>query len=276
MNIPALSILCMSVSALLSIGVPIGLLIYFRKKFKAKVVPALVGAATFVVFALVLERFMHQLVLKPGADGSTWMSSYPIMYMLYGSLAAGVFEETGRFLSFKLLKRRYGGIGTGLSYGVGHGGIEAILTAGIAMIIAIVLSVLANSGNLAQLTSGSNGALITAQIQGIASTAPAMLLVSGFERMFTLVIHISLSVIVFYSVYENRRVWLFPAAILLHALIDMPAALMQVGVLHNVLALEGMVFGCAVALALIAVYTHRKLKPVEVPTVEDGNAYEKV
>jgi hypothetical protein len=37
-----------------------------------------------------------------------------------------------------------------------------------------------------------------------------------------------------------------------------------------------MVFGCAVVLALIAVYTHRKLKPVEVPAVEDGNANEKV
>ncbi len=276
MNIPALSILCMSVSALLSIGVPIGLLIYFSKKFKAKVMPALVGAATFVVFALVLERIMHQFVLQPQADGSTWMSAYPVWYMLYGSLAAGVFEETGRFVAFKLLKRRYSGIGTGLNYGVGHGGIEAILLGGLAMINAIVLSVLANSGNIVQLTSGPNGALVTAQIQSLASTPSAMFLVSGFERMFALTIHISLSVIVFYSVYENRRLWLFPTAILLHALIDAPAALMQVGVLHNVLALEGMVFGCAVALALIAVYTHRKLKPAEVPTVEDGNVYEKV
>ena len=106
--------------------------------------------------------------------------------------------------------------------------------------------------------------------------APAMFLIPGFERMFALTIHISLSVIVFYSVYENRRLWLYPAAILLHALIDAPAALAQVGVLTNTLALEGMVFGCAVVLALIAVYTHRKLKPVEVPTVEDGNAYEEV
>lgn len=276
MNIPALSILGMSVSALLAIGVPIGLLFYFRKRFKAKVVPALVGAAAFVVFALVLERIMHQLVLQPGADGSTWMSAYPVWYMLYGSLAAGVFEETGRFLSFKLLKRRYGGIGTGLNYGVGHGGIEAILLGGLAMINAVVMSVFANSGNIAQLTSGPNGALVTAQLQAIAATAPAMFLLPGFERMFALTIHISLSVIVFYSVYENRRLWLYPAAILLHAMIDAPAALAQVGVLTNTLALEGMVLGCAVVLALIAVYTHRKLKPSEVPAVEDGNAHEKV
>jgi uncharacterized membrane protein YhfC len=267
MTVSSASILCMAVSALLSIGVPVGLLIYFRKKYKAKMVPALVGAAAFVVFAMVLEQGLHALVLKPQADRSTWLSSYPILYMLYGCFAAGIFEETGRFLSFKLLKRRYGGIGTGLSYGVGHGGIEAILLGGIAMVNALVLSVVANSGNLAQLTSGPNGALVTAQIQSLASTAPAMFLVSGVERMFALTIHIALSVIVFYSVYENRRLWLYPAAILLHALIDAPAALTQVGVLTNVLWTEALIFLCAVAVALIAVYTHRKLKPsdAEIP-----------
>lgn len=238
--------------------------------------PALVAAATFMVFAMGLEQVMHMLVLRPQPDRTTWMSAYPVLYMLYGSLAAGVFEETGRFLAFKLLKRRYGGIGTGLNYGVGHGGIEAILLGGLAMINAVVASILSNSGNLGQLTAGANGELIAAQIQSIAVTPSAMFLIPGFERMFALTIHISLSVIVFYSVYENRRIWLYPAAILLHALIDMPAALAQVGVLTNTLALEALVFVCAVALALIAAYTHRKLKPQDNPIVEDENAYEKV
>ena len=275
MVIPFASILCMAISALLSIGVPVALLFVFRKKFGAKIVPALVGAATFLVFAMGLEQVMHTLVLKPQPDGSTWMAAYPIWYMIYGSLAAGVFEETGRFLSFKLLKRRYGGIGTGLNYGVGHGGIEAILLGGVAMVNTLAMSVFANSGNIAQLTSGPNGQLVAAQIQGIAATPSAMFLVSGFERMSALTIHISLSVIVFYSVYENRRLWLYPLAILLHALIDAPAALMQAGVLQNVLALEAMVFGYAVAMALIAVYTHRKLKPPQAQVPEE-NAYGKI
>lgn len=275
MVIPFASILCMAISALLSIGVPVALLFVFRKKIGAKIVPALVGAATFLVFAMGLEQVMHTLVLKPQPDGSTWMAAYPIWYMIYGSLAAGVFEETGRFLSFKLLKRRYGGIGTGLNYGVGHGGIEAILLGGVAMVNTLAMSVFANSGNIAQLTSGPNGQLVAAQIQGIAATPSAMFLVSGFERMSALTIHISLSVIVFYSVYENRRLWLYPLAILLHALIDAPAALMQAGVLQNVLALEAMVFGYAVAMALIAVYTHRKLKPAQAQVPEE-NAYGKI
>ena len=269
MIISPISILFMAVSALLSIGVPVTLLFVFRKKLGAKTVPALVGAAAFLVFAMGLEQLMHKLVLNPGADGSTWMSGYPILYMLYGSLAAGVFEETGRFLSFKLLKKRYGGIGTGLNYGVGHGGIEAILLGGLSMVNAIVTSILVNTGNIAQLTTGPNGEMISAQLQSIAATKPAMFLLPGFERMFALTIHIALSVIVFYSVYENRRLWLYPAAIVLHALIDAPAALAQAGVLTNVLWIEALVFLCAVALALIAAYTHRKLKPADAPVPGD-------
>ena len=261
MTIPSLSILCMAASALLSIGVPIVLLIVLRKRYGAKVVPALVGAAAFVVFALGLEGLMHRLVLQPGADGSIALVNRPFLYMLYGSLAAGVFEETGRFLSFKLLKKRYGGIQTALSYGVGHGGIEAILLGGLSMINAIASSVIVNTGNIATLTSGKDGAAIAAKLQAIAATPSAMFLLSGAERMFALTIHIALSVIVFYSVYEKRRFWLYPAAIVLHALIDAPAALAQTGMLSNVLLIEGLVLLCAVALAALAVFTHRKLKP---------------
>ncbi len=275
MTISTGSIACMAVSALVSIAVPIALLIYFRRRYGAKVVPALVGAAAFVVFAMGLEQIMHLLVLRPDANG-TWLSAYPLGYMVYGSLAAGIFEETGRFLSFKLLRKRYGGIQTALSYGVGHGGIEAILVGGVSMISTIATSVMFNGGNAAALTSGPNAELVAKQLQAIAETPSAMFLVAGAERMFALTIHIALSVIVFYSVYGKRRTWLYPAAILLHALIDAPAALGQVGVITNVLALEGLVLFCAVALTLLAVYTNRKLKPMEAPAFEGGNAYEKV
>ncbi len=267
--VSSVSILCMAVSALLSIGVPVALLIVFRKKYGAKIVPALAGAAAFVVFVLVLGRIMNQFVMKPEADGSIWITNYPFWYMLYSCFAAGIFGETGRFLSFKLLKRRYGGIETGLSYGVGYGGSEAILLGGIAMINALVLSVIANS------TNGSYDTMVFIEAAVNAAQPPATFLLSGIDRIFTLSIHISLSVIVFYSVYENRRLWLYPAAILLRALINIPAALARVGVLTNDILNEAFFYLGAVALVLIAVHTHRKLKPVEIPVTEDENADEK-
>ena len=230
MIVPFESMLFMGVSALLAIGVPIALFVVFHRRYGAKVVPALFGVGGFIVFAMVLEQLLHVLVLKPQADGTHALMNHPILYMLYGSFAAGIFEETGRFVLFHIMRRKYRGIGTALAYGVGHGGIEAILLAGVTMLMTLVTVISVNSGVAAL---DQNPAL-AAQIQALAATPSYMFLISGLERMAALTIQISLSVLVFYAVYENRRVWLYPLAILLHAAVDAPAALMQAGVLKNV------------------------------------------
>ncbi len=261
MPVPFESMLCMGISALLAIGVPIALLVVFHRRYGAKFVPALVGVGGFVVFALVLEQLLHVLVLRPQPDGTHALMNHPILYMLYGSFAAGIFEETARFVSYHALRRKYRGVGTALAYGVGHGGIEAILLAGVTMLMNLITVISANSGGAAL---DQNPAL-AAQIQALAATPSYMFLISGLERMSALAIQISLSVLVFYAVYENRRVWLYPLAILLHAAVDAPAALMQAGVFKDVFALEGMVIVFAILLAFFAVYTHRRLEPASVP-----------
>lgn len=245
------SIVCMLVSAVISIGLPVALFLAFRKRFGFKVVPMLVGAAAFIVFALVLEQLMHTLVLRPGPDGSIALRSNPLLYMLYGAFAAGIFEETGRFVSFKLLKKKYTGVGTGLSYGIGHGGIEAILLAGVTMI-----------GNLAistALNSGASVPLSAAQLAALTQTPAYMFLVGGVERIFAVVIQISLSVIVWHAVNTKAKTWLYPVAILIHAAIDAPAALYQSGAIQSLFLVEGIVAVCATAVAMFAIFTNRKL-----------------
>jgi uncharacterized membrane protein YhfC len=46
----------MVLSAILSIGMPVTLFIIFHKKYKAPVLPMIIGAAAFIIFALILER----------------------------------------------------------------------------------------------------------------------------------------------------------------------------------------------------------------------------
>ena len=65
---------------------------------------------------------------------------------------AGIFEETARFVSFKILKKIFTGISTGLSYGIGHGGIESVLLAGFSMIAGLVFGILINTGNIGIIT----------------------------------------------------------------------------------------------------------------------------
>ena len=60
----------MAVEALLGFAIPVCLARWLIKKYKVRLSTILIGAATFVVFALVLEALVHQIVLK-GPYGAT-------------------------------------------------------------------------------------------------------------------------------------------------------------------------------------------------------------
>jgi uncharacterized membrane protein YhfC len=52
--------------------------------------------------------------------------SHTWLYAVLGALLAGLFEETGRFIAFKFLLKKRTDRKTAISYGIGHGGFEAI------------------------------------------------------------------------------------------------------------------------------------------------------
>ena len=124
-------------SAALCIVLPIALLVIVRVKTHRGLLAALTGALCFTVSALVLEQLLHSIVFS---SFPTLIQS-PGLYTAYACLAAGVFEETARYLGLSLLCRRDASLVTGFAYGIGHGGIEAILLAGTTSLSnAIVLS----------------------------------------------------------------------------------------------------------------------------------------
>jgi uncharacterized membrane protein YhfC len=182
---------------------------------------------------------------------------------------AGIFEETARFISFKILKKKYNGIETGLAYGIGHGGIEAIVVGGLPMVNTIVVSIMINTGAIETITGALQGAALeqtTAQLTVLLTTPSYSFLAGGIERLFAIGLHMSLSIIVFYSVYGKNKVWLYPLAILLHAVMDIPAAAMQAGVIKNVYVVELFGFISAIIFIVIARYIHKKLKHTIIKT----------
>ena len=82
----------------------------------------LVGAAVFLVFSQVLEKALHVYLLKTNPTTAAWLKTHGVAFALYGCLAAGLFEEVGRYLGMRLLVRPTGNPGTAVSYGIGHGG----------------------------------------------------------------------------------------------------------------------------------------------------------
>lgn len=191
---------------------PLGIMLFLHKR--GGTWPTfLIGAGTFILFAMILEQLLHHLLLSSGAwagiQGNIWL------YSLYGGLAAGIFEETGRFLAFRFALRRRQDRITSLAYGIGHGGVEAFLIAGLAMVSNLIIGLTcANAGTL----SPENAAIADALL----AIPAGLFLWSGFERLTAMGLHMALSVLVFASVRTNRR-WLYPAAILTHAAVNFAA-----------------------------------------------------
>ena len=262
MQVSTLSVFCMAVSAVCSVLIPVGLLIFFRKKLGASVVPFFVGCLTFFLSVMVLESILHRLVLTSslGAviQGNTWL------YALYGGLAAGVFEETGRLITMKFLKKKHNTPRTALMYGAGHGGIEVVLILGVGMAQNLFMAQAINSGAIAQLLAPLEGAELEAiniQLQALIATPAPYFLVGIVERISAVVLHIGLSVLVWQAAVKPGKFWLYLAAIGLHALADALAIIIQ-GFGAPIWAIECAIAVFALAVAFLARQIYRKDAPV--------------
>ena len=242
-TVPGLSVAFMAASCAFAFVLPAVLYIVLRKKLKARFVPLLIGAATFIVAALVAESAVHSVILGDG-NILSFLKANPLLYALYGGLMAGLFEESGRFASFKLMRKKYNESADALSFGVGHGGAEAILTLGVGMISSIVISVIFNSGGadtmLASLPEAQKQTLL-AQGEALAATPPGMFLVGIVERTGAVAFHIGASVLVYLAATGRGSFLYYPLAALLHLLLDIPAGLYQAGALNDIWVIEAIV-----------------------------------
>lgn len=256
----------MALCAVFGIVAPILLAWWVVKKYNVSIKTILVGAGVFVVFALILETIMHQIVLK-GPHGATIMGNI-WYYALYGGLAAGIFEETGRFLAMKwLLKKEPGTALTAVGYGVGHGGIEMILIYGITMISNVALAGLINSGQADTLLASaptSAVAQMQAQFQQLQDMSAWSYLTGIWERVSAIILQLSLSVLVWAAVRKGGKfLWLFPAAIFIHFLVDAGAVVLSKST--TMVITEVILFAEALAVAAMAWMIAKQLKE---PVVE--------
>ena len=252
-KVPNLSIVFMAASGVIGFAIPLVLLLYFRIKKKADLLPFFVGAGVMLVFALLLEQGVHGIVLSSplgeAIRGQIWL------YALYGGLMAGLFEETGRFLAFRtILKSRQDNDANALMYGAGHGGFEAAALLGITMINNIAWSITINSGNASVLTGSvppEARAQVEATIDQLINTAPGTFLLGGVERIFAVTLQLAFSVLVWFAAKNKRCRYLYPAAILMHFLCDAVAVLAQ-GAGIPAIGVEVIIGLMAAAAALIA------------------------
>ncbi len=205
------SLIGMIFSLILSFGLPIVLLILVKIKLKASLTSFIIGCATFIVFALVLEPILHSVVLT--ATG-TLLTDNIILYGLYGGLAAALFEETGRLIAMKFFMKESLNKQNTIMYGIGHGGIEAILLVGLTYISNLLSAFMINSGALQasmELVDAELQQTTFEQIKVLWELPAWQFYMAGVERLIAITLQIALSVLVYKAVSLKSRPYWFIA-----------------------------------------------------------------
>ena len=234
-------IVLLVLGTILMIGVPVALAIVWTKKKKEKLTTVLVGAATFLLFAVVLEKPIQNALVFPTAMGlpdhaaGRFLNARPLLMAFVLGLFPGAFEETGRLIAFKTVLKNRKNRETSISHGIGHGGFEVMFILGVTYITYIAYALMINAGTYGTLVE-QMAAQDPAQAEAGAAVAAKIAAFSGanlgldvVERIFAVMFHTGASMLVFYAVKDRKRFWLYPLAILIHTLIDFSAGLSFVG-----------------------------------------------
>ena len=221
MTVPTSSLIAMGAAAAFCALLPIGILIWWRRTERTRLLPALWGALAFLIFARGLEMGLHYLCILSDNAVSRAILSSPWLYMLYGALTAGIFEECGRFCMYKTVMRRYDGRAAAVTAGIGHGGIEAMTVSAASMALYLVFALCWNAGD--------TDALL--KLAGSAETAQT--------------VAATLAVLVFAAARSRAKRGYLAFAIGLHAIFAMPAALYQFGYVKQLFPVELWLAVCA-------------------------------
>lgn len=214
----------LSMLALCAVG--LCLIVQLNRRLPSGSTPYWLGAMAFVLFARVLEPvFLSSAGFAlPGQSVSTQQA---LVGLVLACLTAGLFEETGKYICLKVRSVRSNlDLPWLAKFAVGYALCEAVL---LGLISHAQLLYFYSSPDVLQTLELDSSAqmLIKKQVANLTEWTALFLLV---ERIFAILVQVGLTVLGALAVARRQLAWLM-AAILIHALINIPAASYQYGFL---------------------------------------------
>lgn len=258
------SIPSLAMTVLLMLAIPVAFFLYWRRKHKAQTNPGylIAGAIGFIVSARMLELGVHYLCIVADNPISRFINGNTAVFVLYGIVMAGVFEECGRHIVLKYILKKNHTRENAVLYGIGHGGIEILAVLLPTMILYLAIAILFSKGTAEEALQAlkiteDTAAAALPSVQAAAAFDFAAAALNVLERLLAMLIHIGLTVIVFYGV-QNAKKGFLPLAIALHMLMDTFPALYQRGAVP-LWAVELWAAAWTAVTVFIAVRLYRKM-----------------
>ena len=201
----------------LVIALPVVAATLWKQRSRALWSSLIFGAVTFLIAQLVRLSLLQGLSLLLNPVARSWD---PALLLWINSallvITSGLFEEGARWLVIGCFAKNVRTWREGVMFGVGHGGIEALLFVGGSVISALVLSLSAPTV-LAQLEQlpPEQAAAVQTQLDALTALRWWEPLLGAWERVPAMVFHVGASLLVLLGLLRRDRRLLL-AAMLLH------------------------------------------------------------
>ncbi|MCR5623641.1 MAG: YhfC family intramembrane metalloprotease [Lachnospiraceae bacterium] len=225
------SMLAMLETGLLSMIIPVGLIVTWKiknkKTGKVSIVPFIGGILAYMFFGFVLKTLFDALVLSFDTPVSRIIASNAFIAAVYFAVITAIFETGGKYFVLKKVFKdslnKYKSVKDAVSFGIGFGMLEIVLTLGVAYVRNYMYAVLINNGTLEQMIADYEKAGDASSVKDLQSIAnelttitPIDCMLYSVDRVALLLIQVALSVAVFYSIYKKKKK-LFTLTFVIHA-----------------------------------------------------------
>jgi uncharacterized membrane protein YhfC len=207
------------VTCLFAIAYPLVLALVARRRLGVGWRYFWFGALIFLLFQVVTR--IPAITVVGSVFGKQIRSSPTLLYVWLAVLVltAALFEEIGRYIGYRwLMGREEKTWSKAVMYGLGHGGLESFLLVGLSNLYALVQLAALSAVNLSSLPAAQRQT-VAAQLHAISLQPAWFPLLAGWERLWTIPIHVALSVIVVQVFRRHNLGWL-GLAIVGHMVVD--------------------------------------------------------
>ena len=197
---------------------PVILWIVWKKKTSARAFPLIVGVVAYI-FISILRVLPRAVILNDDVKQSPWL------YYLLSALISGILEEAGRYLVFRHAIANYDRWADSVSYGIGHGGWEMLMTDGVNgfSFDAFCLGTLYNSKGLEAFAGSEEEAVSILQSISEMTFFDSMTVV--YDCFSAMAFHVAMSVLVFTAVHHADDKKFLLLAMALHTTADLTPTL---------------------------------------------------
>lgn len=232
--------------AVLSFIFPVVFILVWKMRHHKSFKPTFIGVGVFLVFSQILTSIPYTIFVSLNHPIGNVLRTNPVLLAIYTGIVTALFEEIGRYLAFRYFLSDQEARQTAISYGLGHGGIECMLSIGWGNLQYYVVATVINQKDSAASEVPAN---ILSTIKGLSAFD---CIINGLIGLLVFALQIALSILVFQAfrnVKLRRRLMCF--AMGLHAMMYIPSGLYAASLIPKVVQfiLTIVITGAAIALA---------------------------